>query len=1106
MNRKNYEVAFNQLNKEQRKVVTTIEGPVMVIAGPGSGKTQLLSIRVGYILQNTDAQPENILCLTYTDSAVNTMRERLVEFIGTEAYKINIQTYHSFGAKIIQNYPFYFQKYLAFEPASDIKLMSIINDIQETLPYSSTLKNTRQLIKIKDLIINLKNNLVRPNELQEIIRTDLKFISQINPFLQENSAILSRISSKVIPVFESLKTISEKLIKQIKFESMTVDGLSIYWLNDLKMAINEFYETHKTKSLTIFKNKWLAKDNNNNFIIKWLEKYQQLDELADFYQNYLDELNKRELIDYPDMILEVLSALKNNDDLRYSLQEKYQYIMIDEFQDSNEAQNYLVKLLGDNPVNESKPNIMIVGDDDQAIFAFQGANYSHMLNFYQNYQNVCLVSLKNNYRSSPAIIDFYQKISSQISDRITNNLPSIEKKFKASGQNYNYLSNIKRIDFMTSINQLDWIAKYCQERSNSLSDIAIIAPRHRYLEELIPHLKSHNLSTNYERRNNILSDPLINQLIVICQLIVSLSNKSDKLTSDSLWGEVLSAPFWQIDIKLLWDISQIAYQKSLSWTDIILNDQTLQPIGYFIVSLSQQIDFYTAEEIIDFIIGRESYLPTNFISPFYDYYFKDLSTLNNYQELLSNLIVLRHSFSDYQKSSHQTMKLYDFINFIELHQSLNQIILNNSLNFENNNAINLITAHKSKGQEFETVIIFNTNEDTWGESSRNSRNTNFSLPPTLEFINYQSESINEKIRLFYVAISRAKKNVILLNYRFKSDNRRSLPLSFLNETKNEDQSISPYLPINSQSIELIDQKPSLNKLSDVTDTWQNRHIRSLQQETFQKYIQKKLETFQLSPTNFNSFLDVVNAGPTFFFVEHILHFPKAQSAQTAYGNAMHAVLQWLDNTMKINPDFNNTSEIEHQFILKLKKQRLSDNNFELLKERGQKSLETFFNQKRDILLSNGLSEFSLKDQGIFIKSAHLTGKIDKIIINEKQKTLDIIDYKTSRPFSNWNKDNYSYNYQKQLYFYYILIKKSDRFKNYKINSCLNIFVDPIDNKTIKELGLNFDPNELSKIEQLIPIVWESINNLSFPDISSYHKDIYGIKAFENDLLNKITAL
>jgi DNA helicase-2/ATP-dependent DNA helicase PcrA len=155
-----FQEQYEMLNEAQRKAVDTIDGPVMVIAGPGTGKTQILSARIGKILQVTDSLPENILCLTYTDAGVVAMRRRLLQFIGPDAYKVNIHTYHSFCNDIIQDNLSLFEK-TALDPVSELEQVELFKHLIDSFPKNHPLKRYRgdvyyEVSNLKKLFSDIK--------------------------------------------------------------------------------------------------------------------------------------------------------------------------------------------------------------------------------------------------------------------------------------------------------------------------------------------------------------------------------------------------------------------------------------------------------------------------------------------------------------------------------------------------------------------------------------------------------------------------------------------------------------------------------------------------------------------------------------------------------------------------------------------------------------------------------------------------------------------------------------------------------------------------------------------------------------------------------------
>ena len=238
------------LNPAQKKAVETIEGPVMVIAGPGTGKTQTLTLRIAHILKSTDTPPNGILALTFTDAAAREMRERLVKSIGPTAYYVNIQTFHSFCSSVIQNRPDIFQSMGQLEPLSDLERAGLFRNLIDTGDYQVIRPNGAPYLYIRDLVSSIAN--------------------------------LKR------------EGISPEKFAKLLFENPPDDPKDKYYQRNL--------------------------------------------DLVKVYEDYNSELRKRNRYDFEDMISFVTQAFGEDKDLLLEHQEKFLYILVDEFQDTNAAQ------------------------------------------------------------------------------------------------------------------------------------------------------------------------------------------------------------------------------------------------------------------------------------------------------------------------------------------------------------------------------------------------------------------------------------------------------------------------------------------------------------------------------------------------------------------------------------------------------------------------------------------------------------------------------------------------------------------------------------------------------------------------------------------------
>jgi DNA helicase-2/ATP-dependent DNA helicase PcrA len=202
---RSYKAAFAGLNTQQKQAVETIDGPVLVIAGPGTGKTQLVGTRVGYILQKTDTPADAILLLTFTEAGVQAMRERLARLVGKAAYDVQLNTYHAFGGEIFRRYPDYFEGAnlsLIEELSSDSLLRSII----AKLPYSNPLKFADNYIgELKNFISEAKRALLSPQDIENIAQSNLKFIRKLNQNARKILDELGTVSKKAVPIFQKIE-------------------------------------------------------------------------------------------------------------------------------------------------------------------------------------------------------------------------------------------------------------------------------------------------------------------------------------------------------------------------------------------------------------------------------------------------------------------------------------------------------------------------------------------------------------------------------------------------------------------------------------------------------------------------------------------------------------------------------------------------------------------------------------------------------------------------------------------------------------------------------------------------------------------------------------
>ncbi len=1108
-----YAEALKALNPAQRQAVEAIDGPVLVIAGPGTGKTQLLTTRIAHILAKTDTLPRNILCLTFTDSAAQTMRERLSGLIGQAAYDVTISTYHSFGSDIISRFPDYLGEQANLKPADDLTIDRIFRQIIASLPYSNPLKYADAYLgDIKALVSDAKSAVLAPDDLKKTARQNLDFIKLANPVIRRQLKGMAKMTKASIPLFGKIHA---ELAGQVADARPT--SMANLFLESLGQAADEAESSGKTNALTAWKKDWLAKDENGEYIADGIKTNQKIIAAAEVFEQYSLELKARGLYDYDDMILRAVHALETNNDLKFTLQEQYQYILLDEFQDTNEAQLRIVELLTDNPVNEGRPNVLAVGDDDQAIYAFQGANYSHMVKFGQMYKDVLLVPITENYRSHPDILHLAKGVGDQISERLSR-----DKTLSAAGKNLPAEGVVERRDAKSDVMQYAWVTKRIQElleQGTEPDEIAVLAPKHKYLEPLVPFLTQENIPVRYEKRENVLDDPAVNQLLRMTELTMALK-EGRHAAANALWPQVLSFGFWELPTSTIWRLSWDTTDDQESWTTELLQDEQLKPVALFFIRLSQIAGSETLETMLDYLIGthaldlNEPDLPP-YKSPYYEHYFGHLEKAASTGEeepetgklnadfwvLLTNLIVLRARLREYHGDGEERLTLPHFVEFIKAYRDAELKITNTSPYTSATKAVQLMTTYKAKGMEFKAVFILSANDETWGGKSKNI-GARITLPPNLSYIRYKGVTEDERLRLLYVAITRAKHHLYLVNYSKNYAGKNTTRLKYLDETQDESGTVtSPLLPEGRREV-LPAEEGVPEPTTELAAYWQQRHESALKNADMRALLQHRLENFQLSATQISDFVDFVHCGPQSFFMLRILKFPQAPRPILDYGNAIHETLEWIHIQSKQTGQIPSEAATHKTFGQRLQAKPLSEHDYKLYLEKGQETLTAYLQQRAHTINPGNVVEHNFRHEGVFAGKAHLGGKVDKLIIDKQAKEIIIVDYKTGRSHTKWTREMNLHKNRQQLYFYKMLVEGSHTFAGYKVTGAYLEFVEPDENGKIQELHLTFDEDEFGHIKKLAESVWKHIMALDLPDTTGYSQDLKGVEDFESDLTTK----
>ena len=665
-----FEERYARLNSAQKQAVDTIEGPVMVIAGPGTGKTSILTLRIANILQVTDTPASGILAITYTDAGVKAMRSKLREIIGERAHEVRIHTFHGFAASIIHEFDDHFPHISRSKQMTDIEAETMI----------------RSILK------------------------DTKF------------AILRPLGEPDFYVQKIVRTISDA-----KREAWTPAIMRDFATKEIKRIQGD------ESSLST---RGPSKGQLKAEALKRIEKCEKTALFADVYEAYEENKRTAKKIDFDDLIIELLVALRNDELLLRLLQEKFLYLLVDEHQDTNDSQNLLIRMIAD--FFES-PNLFIVGDEKQAIYRFQGASVENFLKFQSIWADMKVISLTTNYRSHQSILDASFSL-------IENNYEKgqhehLRVKLEAGGK-----MAAKPVDVVTAGNveagesylvaELQKIIKNDPEKT-----VALITRTNRDVERLIALLEKNSISAASERGADIFSHPLG---IVFFDLIRFLADSSEvealaTTMAQGLWGLSFADQARLVRVVRSGNLHDI--EKAIPAIKTLQREVShMGPLEYIILAANESgFTSIAARNPLSLEVWRAiTDLATDIVKR---------GAIEDPKKLISELLAYQASAET--KSVKVSSGAPDA-------------------------CIRISTAHGSKGLEYDYVFIPYAVEESWMSRARSSY---FVLPQERN----DGDEVRDARRLFYVALTRARLHVTLILGLEEGIGKKLEPLRFIDE-------------------------------------------------------------------------------------------------------------------------------------------------------------------------------------------------------------------------------------------------------------------------------------------------------------------------------------
>jgi len=967
---KNYSDAFTKLNENQKRAVIQTEGPLMVLAGPGTGKTEVLTLRIAHILKERGMDARNILCLTYSNAGVNAMRKRLKEVIGSMAEKVNICTYHSFSNGLLSSHA-----------PGIIQGKTLVADAQ------------RYMI-IENLIV--------------------KHLSPSNP-------------SEIKPASGEKLTNLQKIFSFFKQDGVTKDEFSEY----TERCLNNLLPFEKEYNLK--KGKGLNKDGRElkDRILHFSDK------IFPMYIDYCEELEKRNLIEFEDMLIEAILLLQSNTNLLMGLQEQYQYILVDEFQDTNKKQIALLDLLASSAM---VPNLFVVGDDDQCIYRFQGAsafNFNWMRNKFP--KQIEIIHLDTNYRSTQVLLQEAYGLISPNSGR------QPEKQHPLIAGNQDYLLIAADLPILRSYENAEQeacaIARSIVAEltsGKSAKDIAVLVRRRYDLEPVKKWLLRLNIPWQmnqswYDLLETHYGKTMFHLLMFLRIYPISANDaagfflqfmQTKENTNELVKAYLKSRKDKQYDL-YSWLKKN---EHGITWFDEI-------------------------KDIIEVLLkSQNSALSDELITKIERAIFCGSGMTPDEKE--------RKVFCEFVKSFEKTYNQKTMPSLAELlwyhYQYSIPIRVGNDEDGHIGNAVILSTIHGTKGMQYDSVYLMACHNGNWEGRSHQG---DVRVPDLLNrFISPEADSLDDMRKLIYVACTRAKTRLQVSLHRLSPSGKprtiTKLLESFGNPSKVKLEEIPDFeFPEMDQDTYVIHGDPELMEL-----------------------IREKVNSFEMSPTSVNTWEQCQNQ----FFFTQVLKLSSIAAEAPTFGTVVHNVMQKYVEEFKGQKDAELIKRLVDQEINQ-KRHLFHSTHVEKYRNYGKWLLTQYI----ELCPINRRPEHIEEEFRTALKNGvKIKGKLDRVEIGTN--FVKVVDYKTGRyketlkPFESEKQPGTKY--WRQAMMYSILIQ--DNFKD--AGEVKFEFHYP----EIKKIVFPFNGENNEPFKDWLKMIWDCTQRVEFNKLCEHHGCVY----------------
>lgn len=879
-------VSERQLNEEQHKAVHFGDGPLLIIAGAGTGKTTVVTERIKHFIQSGKAQPSEILALTFTEKAAREMEERVDVIMPYGYISMWISTFHTFCDRLLRSEALH----VGLNPS--YKLMT---DTDATMLF-------------REHLFHFDLSYFRP------LGNPTKFIKGI---------------------LQHFSRLQDEDVSPKQYED---------WVKKLKKIAESEEE------------------------ILEAEKYT---ELSRVYAAYQDLKMKEGRMDFGDLITQTLSLFRTRKNILEFYRKQFKYILVDEFQDTNIAQNELVAMLAG-----EKQNITAVCDDDQSIYKFRGAAVSNVLSFRKHFSKAKLVVLSQNYRSTQAILDAsYQLIQFNNPDRLEIK-ENINKKLTSGRGVSGIWPKFLYVDRVE--NEADETAKEIRTlvdtgvdgKKYEWKDVAILVRANNHAEPFVRAFMRHSIPFQFLGPGQLFRQPEIKDLIAYLQV---LHNFEDSVALFRIY----SMDYFAMDPRDVAALSVFARKQNVSLFEAselvvgervkdgvelpAIGEDTKKTMHMLVTLIHRHLGLVTKEsagQILFYFLSD-----TGMMKHILDYSAPiDEKIANNISKFFSKLKTY--------ETDHTDAGVTTVLDWIELSMEIGESPLSSDTDWTTNNAVNILSVHSAKGLEFPVVFLVNMVSARFPTTERREQ---IPIPEKLikEELPEGDYHLEEERRLCYVGVTRAKDLLYMTAANFYGEGKREKKLSpFVAEIVGAAAIIPPKLQPAQMS--LLDWKKE--------EAAKVLHEHEKLKVTYLSYSQ--IETFRLCPLHYK--------------LRYILNIPTPASASLSFGISIHNALHDFYERHAAGEKV--TKEILKDLLdTRWQTAGYENPNYEKeMKKRGVSYLSDYFDKEytrsTHIVALEQPFTVPVSHDGRTIK---IGGKIDRVDIHP-DNTLEIIDYKTGR--------------------------------------------------------------------------------------------------------------